>query len=197
MTDPRIIVLTAPSGSGKTTIARHLVEAVPQLRFSISATTRPPRNHERHGVDYHFVSREQFQELGRDGALVEQEEVYPGLFYGTLYSEIERATRDEPVLLDIDVRGAKNVKRIYGDDALVLFIRPPSIEVLEDRLRTRGTETAEGLRARLERARLEMTYETDFDNVIINDVLEEAIAETIEIVRCFLSVPAENDIRQS
>lgn len=190
MSDPRIIVLTAPSGSGKTTIARRLIEAVPELRFSVSATTRPPRGHERDGVDYYFVTKDRFRELIDEGALIEYEEVYPGLFYGTLRSEVERATSRSPVLLDIDIRGAESVKRIMGDDALVIFVRPPSLEALAERLRTRGTESEDSLHARLERAREEMEHASSFDYVVINDRLEDAIAETIETVRGFLAVSA-------
>lgn len=197
MSGPRIIVLTAPSGSGKTTIARRLVEAIPQLRFSVSATTRAPRRHERDGVDYYFVTQQHFQELQQNGELVEQEEVYPGLYYGTLHSEIDRATPDQPVLLDIDVRGAESVKQQYGRDALILFIRPPSVSTLEERLRRRGTESDASLQARLARAREEMKHEAGFDHVVINDRLEDAVAETIDIVHRFLAVSAGNDQRQS
>ncbi len=195
MSEPRIIVLTAPSGSGKSTIARHLIQALPQLRFSVSATTRPPRDHEHDGQHYHFISVDEFARLAQEEAFVEYEEVYPGLFYGTLFSEIERATSEKPVLLDIDVRGAENVKKMYGPDALVLFIRPPSLSALEERLKARGTETPESLRSRLERARGEMEYASSFDRVILNDRLDSAVEETIDSVRGFLSVPAENNIR--
>lgn len=197
MSEPRIIVLTAPSGSGKSTIARRLVEAVPRLRFAVSATTRAPREHEQDGIDYYFITTERFTGLLDHGAFVEHEEVYPGLLYGTLYSEIERATSEQPVLLDIDVRGAENVKRIYGDDALILFIRPPSLEVLEKRLVLRGTESTDALRARLDRARSELAYETSFDRVVLNDRLDDAITETIDSVRSFLSIQADNNIRSS
>ena len=154
----KIVVLTAPSGAGKTTIARAVMEQIPVLRFSVSATTRPPRAHERDGVHYHFVTEAQFRRFIDDGALIEYEEVYPGRFYGTLRAEVDRATPEAPLLLDIDVEGALNVKRQYGDRALTLFIRPPSLEALAERLRGRATETEETLRVRLETARREIGY---------------------------------------
>src|SRR5690606_1858460 len=135
----KLIVLTAPSGAGKTTLARRVMEAVPGLRFSISATTRPPRPDERHGVDYFFLSREEFEAQREAGAFVEFEEVYPGRFYGTLRAELERLATSTAVVLDIDVKGALNVKRLYGDGALTVFIEPPSLGALAERLHARGT----------------------------------------------------------
>jgi len=181
-----IVVLTAPSGSGKTTIARRVLEAVPEMRFSVSATTRPPRPNERDGIDYHFMSVDEFRRRVRKGDLLEYEEVYPDRFYGTLRSEVETATPEKPVMLDVDVKGALSVKRIFGDRALVIFIRPPSIEALEERLRLRGTESAETLRQRLDRATVELGYEKEFDAVVVNDDVEKAVSETLRIVRSFL-----------
>lgn len=181
-----IVVLTAPSGSGKTTIARRVLEAVPEMRFSVSATTRPPRPNERDGIDYHFMSVDEFRRRVRKGDLLEYEEVYPDRFYGTLRSEVETATPEKPVMLDVDVKGALSVKRIFGDRALVIFIRPPSIESLEERLRLRGTESAETLRQRLDRATVELGYEKEFDAVVVNDDVEKAVSETLRIVRSFL-----------
>ena len=186
MTDPKIIALTAPSGSGKTTIARRVLAAFPAMTFSVSATTRPRRNHERDGVHYHFISEDEFRTLINAGGFVEYEEVYPGCFYGTLCAEVERATAEAPILLDIDVEGTLNVKRLYGDDALTIFIRPPSLAVLADRLRQRETETKATLRVRLDRARHELTYADRFDAVIVNDDLEQAVAETIRLIQAFL-----------
>jgi guanylate kinase len=180
-----LIVLTAPSGAGKTTIARRLMAEVPGLRFSVSATTRPPRPGERDGVDYFFLSEEAFAARVAEGAFVEHEEVYPGRFYGTLREELERA--GHAVLLDVDVKGALAVKRLYGDRALTLFIRPPSLAALAERLRARGTETGDRLAVRLERARLEMEYAPAFDAVVVNDGLEAAVAETVALVRAFLA----------
>ena len=181
-----IVVLTAPSGSGKTTIARRVLEAVPEMRFSVSATTRPPRPNERDGIDYHFMSVDEFRRRVRKGDLLEYEEVYPDRFYGTLRSEVETATPEKPVMFDVDVKGALSVKRMFGDRALVIFIRPPSIEALEERLRLRGTESAETLRQRLDRATVELGYEKEFDAVVVNDDVEKAVSETLRIVRSFL-----------
>ncbi|CAM3215902.1 guanylate kinase [Rhodothermus bifroesti] len=189
MPEPRLVVLTAPSGAGKTSIARRVLQAFPNMRFSVSATTRPPRPGERNGVDYYFLSEEAFRELIRDGQFVEYEEVYPGRLYGTLRSEIDAASRAHPVLLDIDVKGALRIKERFGEEALAIFIKPPSLEVLADRLRTRGTENAAALAERLERARMELTYEDRFDAVVVNDDLERATAETLNLVRSFLSRP--------
>ncbi len=189
MPEPRIVVLTAPSGAGKTTIARRVLQAFPNMRFSVSATTRPPRAGERDGVDYYFLSEEAFRELILRGQFVEYEEVYPGRLYGTLRSEIDAASRAHPVLLDIDVKGALRIKERFGEEALAIFIKPPSFEVLEVRLRARGTEDESAMTERLERARMELTYEDRFDAVVVNDDLERAAAETIRLVRLFLSRP--------
>ncbi|MFW5955619.1 MAG: guanylate kinase [Rhodothermales bacterium] len=187
MSQPRIIVLTAPSGSGKTSIARRLLDEVSELRFSVSATTREPRQTEENDVDYRFVSRSEFEEFIRSRQLVEYEEVYPGLYYGTLRSEIDRATPREPVLLDVDVQGALSVKERFGDDAFVIFVRPPSLDALEERLRGRGTENDRTLQQRLDRARKEMQFEDRFDFVVVNEDLETATRETIDAVRRFLA----------
>jgi guanylate kinase len=182
----RIVVLAAPSGSGKTTIAHALLQHVPGLHFSVSVTTRPARLREKNGVDYYFVTGPQFRELIEKKALVEYEEVYPGRFYGTLREEMDRATSDSPVLLDIDVRGALNLKKMYGEEALTIFIRPPSLEVLAERLSNRGTEDEQSLKERLELARREIEFEKAFDIVIINDRLEDAVSETLRHVNTFL-----------
>ncbi len=182
-----IIVLTAPSGAGKTTIAHRLLNTVPGLRFSVSATTRLPRNGERDGVDYHFVDPTRFQEMIAENALLEHEEVYPGRYYGTLRREVEQALATGSILLDVDVKGALHVKEIFGDRALTIFIAPPSLAALEVRLRARGTETEATLRTRLDRARHEFDYAPQFDHTVINDHLEVAVAETLTIVRSFLS----------
>ncbi len=184
---PRIIVLTAPSGAGKTTIARRVMAAMPWLRFSVSATTRPPRAGETDGADYHFLSEEEFRARLAAGELLEHEEVYPGRFYGTLKSEVARVTPEAPVLLDIDVKGARAIQRIAGREALVLFIAPPSLHVLEERLRARATETPESLRTRLDRARMEIAAADQFDAVVVNDELEDAVEETLQAIRRFLS----------
>ncbi|QXD13793.1 guanylate kinase [Rhodocaloribacter litoris] len=185
-TTNKIVVLTAPSGSGKTTIARRVLDAFPGMHFSVSATTRPPRPGEVDGVHYHFVSEEEFRRLIDEGAFIEYEEVYPGRFYGTLVREVREAARTGPVLLDVEVKGAMNVKRLFGDDALVIFIRPPSLAVLAERLRRRGTETEASLRTRLERAAQELEYADRFDAVVVNDELDRATEETLRLVRSFL-----------
>ncbi len=182
----RLVVLTAPSGGGKTTVARRVMEAVPELRFSVSATTRPPRSHEQDGVEYYFVTPERFRRYVEAGDLLEYEEVYPGQFYGTLREEVDRKSATSPLLLDVDVRGAQAVKRLYGDDALVIFIRPPSLEVLESRLQSRATENTATLKTRLKRAKQELEYADRFDAVVVNDDVEKAVAETLGIIRRFL-----------
>jgi guanylate kinase len=188
MTEPkkRIVVLTAPSGSGKTTIARHVMRAIPELQFSVSATTRPRRPHEKDGIDYHFVDARTFRSHIESGELLEYEEVYPGRLYGTLRAEVERKTESGPVLLDVDVHGAAKIKELYGGDACVIFVRPPSVGELERRLRGRATEDASTIQTRLDRALEELKYEDRFDRVIVNDDLKNAVAETLNIVRQFL-----------
>lgn len=161
------------------------MEAVPELRFSVSATTRPPRDYEENGVHYHFLTEDSFRQRIEAGDLLEYEEVYPGRFYGTLKSEL--ATGERPVLLDIDVKGAANVEMLLGDRALTIFVRPPSLEALAERLRGRGTETEETLRERLARARMELTFADRCDAVVVNDDLEDAVTETIDLVTSFLS----------
>jgi len=181
-----VIVLTAPSGAGKTTIAHRVLEAMPEMNFSVSATTRAPRPDEADGVDYHFLSLDEFEARIDAGDLLEYEEVYPGQYYGTLRSEIESKGREGPVLLDIDVEGALNVKRSYEDDALVLFVAPPSMRELRRRLAERGTEADRALQARLERAEREMKKRDAFDGVVVNDDLDDAVEETLTRIRQFL-----------
>jgi len=181
-------VLTAPSGSGKTSIARRVLKLIPDLRFSVSATTRPMRHYETQDVDYHFVSPERFDEHVRAGDLLEYEEVYPGHFYGTLKAEVERAAGEGPVLLDIDVQGALNVKELYGDDCYVIFIRPPSVEELERRLTLRGSEDPYTLADRINKATYELEHADRFDTVVVNQDLDQAVAETRDLIRSFLEL---------
>ncbi len=185
--DARLVIVTAPSGAGKTTIAHRLLAALPRLRFSVSATTRAPRAHERDGVDYHFVTADAFHKMLRDDALLEWEEVYPGRFYGTPREELDRVPEGGALLLDVDVKGALHLKQLFGDRALTLFIAPPSLAVLEERLVRRGTETEKTLAIRLARARDEMGYAGHFDAVVVNEHLETAVDETLARVRLFLT----------
>ncbi len=185
-TPKKIVVLTAPSGAGKTTIARRVLAAIPEMRFSVSATTRPPRPGETDGVHYHFVTEDEFRAHIAAGDFLEYEQFYGGLYYGTLASEVENASAAHPVLLDIEVKGAVNIKKRFGDEALAIFIRPPSLETLAERLRRRGTETEASYRNRLDRATLELSYADRFDAVVVNDDLDRATEETLRLVRSFL-----------
>lgn len=179
------VVLTAPSGSGKTTIARRVIQAFPELRFSTSATTRPPRDYEKHGLHYYFISDDDFKRHIAQNEFLEYEEVYPGRYYGTLVSEITRIDRENPVLLDIDVKGAMRVKELTGPTSLTIFIKPPSMEELRKRLENRGTESVAWVSERLKRAAMEMQYADKCDQVVINDDLDQAVEETLGIVRKF------------
>jgi guanylate kinase len=183
---PRIVVLTAPSGAGKSTIADRVLEREPRLSFSVSVTTRAPRPGETPGEDYYFISQDDFEARRDAGDLLEYEEVYSGRYYGTLASEVEAKARAGGVLLVLDVRGALHVKTRYGDDALVLFIAPPSMSVLARRLRARATESDAAVAERLTRAEVEMTYATRCDAIVVNDDLDEAVEETLAHVRAFI-----------
>lgn len=174
----KMILVTAPSGAGKTTIVRHLLKTFDFLGFSVSATTREKRAHEIEGKDYYFESPEEFKKLISEDAFAEYEEVYEDQFYGTLKSEIERLwDMDKRIVFDIDVRGATNLKELYGDKALAIFISPPSLEILEERLKARKTESEASLKKRLTRVRKEMKYIDSFDTVLINDDLDIALRE--------------------
>lgn len=195
MPDRTIVVLTAPSGAGKTTIARRVLAAMPTMQFSVSATTRNPRPEEQDGRDYFFLSPEEFRARIDAGDLLEYEEVYPGRYYGTLRSEVESKAEEGPVLLDIDVNGALNVKRIFGDDALVLFVAPPSVEELQRRLKGRGTENPKAVRDRLQRAEKELQQRDACDAVVVNDELDSAVEETLTRIREFLESPTSHRSR--
>lgn len=184
----KVIIFSAPSGSGKSTIIGHLLKRVPGLEFSISATSRKPRKGEQDGKDYYFLTEEDFKQRVAEDKFVEWVEVYQGTCYGTLKSEIERIwDKGNTVIFDVDVLGGVSLKKIFGEKALSIFIQPPSIEVLEQRLRNRGTETEESLRKRIERAEMELQYSNQLDVVVVNDNLDTAINETETIVNNFLN----------
>ena len=183
----KLIILSAPSGAGKTTLVHHLMKEVPNLAFSISATSRKPRKGEVNGKDYYFISAEEFKKKIREGAFVEWEEVYENQFYGTLIAEVERLRKEgKHVVFDVDVKGGLSIKRLYGNDALAVFIKPPSMQVLEQRLRKRSTEDEESLKKRLARAEEELSFESRFDVTLINDDLEKAKIEIVEVVKQFV-----------
>ncbi len=183
----KVIIFSAPSGAGKSTVVGHLLKTFPFLEFSISATSRPPRGSEKDGIEYYFFSEQQFRDLISQNAFVEYEEVYPGSFYGTLRSEVERIwAKGHVILFDIDVKGGVNLKRIFGDNALSVFVRPPSIEELRRRLIGRGTDSPEAIERRVAKAEEELGYESMFDRILENDILEETLAEAEKIVRTFI-----------
>lgn len=184
----RLFVLSAPSGAGKTTIAKAVMAAFPSMTFSVSATTRPQRPGEEHGKDYFFLSKAEFEAKRDAGELVEWEEVFLN-YYGTLKSEVDRAlSHGESMLFDVDVKGALSIKRVYPDDAVLIFIRPPSFEELKRRLTSRKTEDTATIERRLARAEMELGEGAKFDHTVINDDLERATAEVCSIVRTYLSL---------
>lgn len=184
----RLIVFSAPSGSGKTTIVRELLKKYQQFEFSISATSRAPRGTERDGVDYYFLTADEFRKAVAEDKFVEWEEVYAGTYYGTLKSEMKRIwDRGNIIIFDIDVMGGINLKRIFGDKACSIFIMPPSIEELERRLVGRGTDAPEVIAKRVAKAEFEITKAEHFDYVVTNDNLAIAIAETESIIDNFLA----------
>ena len=181
----RLIVISAPSGAGKTSIARAILERTPHTRFSVSATTRPMRETEREGVDYFFLTKEEFLRRVEAQEFAEWEEIY-GDYYGTLRSEIDRAlATGERILFDVDVKGGLSIKRLYPE-ALLVFIEPPSLEILRERLRNRRTEDPETLRRRLARVPMEMELGKAFDHQVVNDRLDRAIGEVEQIVQQYL-----------
>ncbi|MBN8878531.1 MAG: guanylate kinase [Chitinophagaceae bacterium] len=185
----KIIIITAPSGAGKTSITRYLLNKYPQLAFSISAATRSKRDYETDGVDYYFLTAEDFKQKIQQGEFVEWEMVYEGKYYGTLKAELQRIWDNHQCpLLDIDVKGAIHVQQQYPDTSLTIFIEPPSVAELKRRLESRGTETAESLQARVNKASYEISFKDHFNKNIINDNLEKACAEADEIVREFLGL---------
>lgn len=185
----KLIIVSAPSGAGKTSVVKRLMQAELNLEFSVSATSRAPRPGEIHGKDYFFIPVEEFRaKIDRD-ELLEWQEVYPNQYYGTLKSEVERIWNGgHHVLFDVDVMGGMNLKKMYPEISLSLFIMPPSIKVLEQRLRLRSTETEESLRKRLDKAGKEIGFAGHFDMTIVNDILEQAVAKAIESVSKFVRI---------
>jgi guanylate kinase len=182
----KIIIITAPSGAGKTSITRYLLNKYPTLAFSISAATRPARGQEKNGVDYYFMSVEEFQEKISNNEFVEWEMVYEGKYYGTLKSELQRIwSEGKTPILDIDVKGAIHVQKQFPATSLSIFVLPPSLEELQKRLKGRGTESHENIATRLNKATYELSFSHSFNLVVINDVLEEACAETEAAIRAF------------
>jgi guanylate kinase len=184
----KIIVFSAPSGSGKTTLVKWLLEQGLNLHFSISATSRPPRGTEVNGKDYYFLTPEEFRRKIEENAFLEWEEVYTDKFYGTLKSEVERILSEgKNVLFDVDVKGGINIKNYFGAQALSVFVQPPSIDELRKRLDFRGTDSAETIQERLDKAAYELSFAPQFDRVIVNDVLEDAKKDCYEKVQAFLN----------
>lgn len=184
---PKLFVFTAPSGSGKTTVVRHLLKVIPDLVFSVSATNRSRRAHEVMGRDYYFLSNQTFQMWIDADAFVEWQEVYEGQFYGTTKFEIERLwALGKHVIFDIDVMGAMRIKEMYSDDAVVVFVKVPDITTLIERLKARRTESSESLQRRIEKMKLEMEYAIRCDHILINDDLEETLALAEDIVTSYL-----------
>ena len=187
VTQNKIIIITAPSGSGKTSITRHLMKTFPQLAFSISAATRKARGTEKNGSDYYFISEDDFKQKIQQNEFIEWEMVYEGKYYGTLKNELQRIWDEGRIpVLDIDVKGAIHVKQQYPATSITLFIEPPSVAELKKRLETRGTESAESLAARVNKAAYEISFKEHFDKLIVNDDLEKACAEASVIIAEFI-----------
>ena len=183
----KCIIFSAPSGSGKSTIINYLMEQGLNLHFSISATSRPPRGKEQNGVEYFFLSSDEFRKRIAEGDFLEYEEVYTDRFYGTLKSQVDKQLAEgENVIFDVDVKGGCSIKEHYGEKAMSIFIQPPSIEELRKRLNGRGTDSAEVIEDRIARAEFELSFAERFDHVVINDNLEKADSEVLELVQKFL-----------
>ena len=184
----KMIIITAPSGAGKTSITRHLISVFQELAFSISAATRKPRINEQDGVDYYFMSEEEFHRKILQNEFVEWEMVYEGKYYGTLKSELKRIWKNKQIpVMDIDVQGAIHVQKEYPINSLFIFIQPPSVEELKKRLQTRGSETQDSFNARINKSAFELSFKNNFEHVIVNDNLEKACAEAEAIVSSFIN----------
>lgn len=191
MQSGKIIIVTAPSGAGKTTIVHYLLQQIPSLAFSVSATTRPRRDNEIEGEDYYFLSEDDFRKKIAEQAFAEWEEVYPGKMYGTLKEEIRRLwSMGKTIIFDVDVLGARSLKNMYPGNSLALFIMPPSLDALTQRLAKRKTEDEGSFNARMERARMELEHAGDFDVTIVNDDLSKACDEAFRLVSDFLKQDA-------
>ena len=187
MKEGKIIIFSAPSGAGKTTIVRHLLSKNNDFAFSVSATSRKPRGNEVNGIDYFFITAGEFKEKIANDEFLEWQEVYPDNFYGSLKSEVEKILKNgKNILFDVDVVGGSNIKKYYGERALALFIQPPSITELEKRLIARSTDNKEVIRERMEKAARELAYSYLFDVIIVNDTLEHALQEAEDQVKAFL-----------
>ncbi len=190
MNSPKVFIISAPSGAGKTTLVRALLKRFPSFEFSISATTRTPRAHEQHGVHYYFLTPEEFTSRRDAGEFLEWEEVYEGRFYGTLRSEVDRILqRNHYPIFDVDVEGGLNIKRQFGAEAVAIFIEAPSLEVLRQRLFGRGTDSPEDIERRFQKSRQEMAYAPQFDHRIVNDHLPTAIKELCTLIETYLKGP--------
>jgi guanylate kinase len=186
--DNKVVIFSAPSGAGKSTIVNHLLGLHPELEFSISATSRAPRGQEQHGVEYYFYTADEFRQMISEDKFVEYEEVYPGSFYGTLRSEVERIwAKGNAIVFDIDVQGGVNLKRIFGEQAFSVFIQAPSVETLRQRLVGRGTDSEEAIEKRVAKAASEMEFAAGkFDYVLVNDDLQTALTEAEGIIDDFM-----------
>jgi len=184
----KLIIFSAPSGSGKTTVVKHLLQTMPdKLAFSVSATTRKPRPGEEDGKEYHFLSQDDFEKRVEDNAFLEHEEVYAGILYGTLWSEVHKIwDQGKAVVFDVDVQGGLSLKRRFKDDALAIFLRPPSVDVLMERLRKRSTEVEHHLQERIAKANHELSFESRYDVVVVNDILEDTLKRCEDLVNEFL-----------
>ena len=184
----KVLIFSAPSGSGKSTVVNHILALHPEIEFSVSATSRPPRGTEQDGVEYLFYSADVFRLMVRDGKFVEHEEVYPDRFYGTLKSEVNRIwAKGNVIIFDVDVKGGVSLKKYFGDSALSVFIQAPSVEELRKRLIARATDPMDAIEQRVAKAAEEMTYAPKFDKILINDNLDQAFAEAEIMVDDFLS----------
>lgn len=183
----KLIIFSAPSGAGKTTIVHHLLNKFPELEFSVSACSRKRREEEQEGIDYYFLSVDEFKKRIENKDFIEWEEVYADNFYGTLESELFRIwAKGKHVIFDVDVKGGLNLKKAFGDKALSVFVKAPSLQHLEERLKSRKTETSESIARRLGKAAIEMTYESEFDKVVLNDNIERAFIKAEELIAEFL-----------